>query len=215
MNNVYEYGGIADVLLRLKVEKEINGVHYSANEPYTFLKDVQINFLYEQNDAQSNGRKPVLSTNAGRPTQLSITGVPLTSKIADLILTREENTMYNRTRREKQYCSQKGVLQLNYTPIDGSIYVYDEKFNKINVQYNGITITSADIELDKTYLVFYQELFTGDKFNFEIPHYPYFTLDIFVKGNTNKISNDVYMHFDAASLNMVPNFNIINGGQQK
>lgn len=202
MNNVYEYGGIADVLLRFKVEKEVGGVHYAANEPYTFLKDVTIQFQYEQTNAQSNARKPVFATNDGRPLQLIINGVPLTQKIANLVLTSDKNSSYMRTRRERVICDTNGDLQLRYESF-GDIFVYDKNMERIIDNYTP----------NEEYLVFYQqEVKQGDKYSFEVPFYPYFELDIFMKGNTNKITNDIYMHFDAASLASVPNFNIVNGG---
>lgn len=211
MNNVYEYGGIADVLLRLKIEKEIDGVHYAANEPYTFLKDVNIQFTYEQNDKQSNAKKPVMSFNSGRPSQLIITGLPLTKKIANLILT-QNNTSYKRTRRERIFCTTDGELSINYDALPGSFFVYDASFNRVEANSYNSNIIKGNFLEEQEYLVFYQEELVGDKYSFEVPFYPYFALDIFMKGNTDKITNDVYMHFDAASLVSVPNFNIINGG---
>ena len=211
MNNIYEFGGIADVLLRLKVEKEIGGVHYAVNEPYTFLKDVNIQFNYEQKDKNVSGKKMTYSFNDGRPNQLIVTGLPLTQKIANLILT-QDNTTYKRTRREKIFCTTEGQLLINHEALPDSFFVYDSSFNRIDgiVYSDGVLRGSFAAEQD--YLVFYQEQMSGDKYSFEVPLYPYFALDIFMKGNTNKITNDVYMHFDAASLVSVPNFNIVNGG---
>lgn len=200
MNKVYEFGGIADVLLRFKTETEVNGVHYAVNEPYTFLKDVTVQFQYEQTTSQNSGKKSVFATNEGRPTQLIINGVPLTQKIANLVLTHCADASYTRTRRERIICDADGQLPLRHAHV-GEIFSYDNSMNRVNNWQPG-----------EEYLVFYEEQLTGDKYSFEVPYYPYFTLDIFMKGNTNKISNDVYMHFDAASLASVPNFNIVNGG---
>ena len=146
MNNVYEYGGIADVLLRFKVEKEVGGVHYAANEPYTFLKDVTIQFKYEQINAQNSGKKPVLATNDGRPLQLIINGVPLTQKIASLVLTNDRNASYMRTRRERVICDTNGDLQLRYKS-SGDIFVYDKNMERIIDNYAP----------NEEYLVFYQQ----------------------------------------------------------
>lgn len=202
MNNVYEYGGIADVLLRSKIEKEIGGVHYAANEPYTFLKDVTIQFQYEQTNAQNSGRKPIFAANNGRPFQLVINGVPLTQKIANLVLTNDRNTTYKRTRRERIVCNENGELNLCYESV-GEIFVYNANMERVLDNFTP----------HEEYLVFYQqEIAYGDKYSFEVPLYPYFELDVFMKGNTNKIANDIYMHFDAASLASVPNFNIVSGG---
>ena len=213
MNNVYEYGGIADILLRMKVEKEINGVHYEVNEPYTFLKDVSVQLIYDQKESSSGAKRPVLSSNDGRPLQLIVNGVPLSQKVANLILT-NDNTTYKRTKRERIVCKQLGKLFIQFES-KIKVFVYDSNLNKISniyVESSNGQIIHGPFDVDREYLVFYEYESTGDKYSFEIPHYPYFIVEIFMKGNTNKVTNDVYMRFDAASLVSVPNFNIINGG---
>ena len=45
----------------------------------------------------------------------------------------------------------------------------------------------------------------------EMPHYPYWQLEVQVKGNTNKYSHDLYMFFPAASLITVPTLSAYNG----
>jgi hypothetical protein len=144
----------------------------------------------------------VFATNSGRPLQLVINGVPLTQKIANLVLTSDKQTSYKRTRRERVICDKDGKLNLCYEST-GDIFVYNKNMERIMDNFVP----------NEEYLVFYQQdVIHGDKYSFEIPFYPYFELDIFMKGNTNKITNDIYMHFDAASLASVPNFNIVNGG---
>ncbi len=44
-----------------------------------------------------------------------------------------------------------------------------------------------------------------------MPHYPYWQLEVQVKGNTNKYSHDLYMFFPAASLITVPTLSAYNG----
>lgn len=211
-NDIYEFGGIADILIKFKIDKEVNGMTYQAGEPYTFLKDVNINFVYQQQDSLATAKKNVLSSNSGRPTQIVVNNVPFTQKIADLMLTRDKTTMYNRARRETVCCDKQGQIMLTHQPNNNTIFIYDNNFNKIQVNEVEECIVYGDFIQDTNYLVFYQELATGNKYSFEIPFYPYFEVDIFMKGNTNKITNGVYMHFDALSLVSVPNFNIISGG---
>ena len=203
MNNVYEFGGVADVLLRVKSERTIADTTYSANEPYTMLKDVTVQFVYEQINKQADSKRPVYSANAGRPVQLAIGGVPLTQKIANLILTHENASSYQRTRKEIVMCENE---QLNtcYQALPDTKFIFNK--NMARVHESGPFINGEE------YLVFYQTEEQGDKYNFEVPSYGYFSVEIFMKGNTNKITNDVYMHFDALSLVTVPNFNIMSGG---
>jgi hypothetical protein len=93
-------------------------------------------------------------------------------------------------------------LKLRYEPSDDSMFIFNHEMKR--VERNNMT--------EGEYLVFYQIECEGDKYSFEVPSYGYFSVEVFMKGNTNKISNDVYMHFDALSLATVPNFNIMNGG---
>ena len=201
-NNIYEFGGVADVLLRVKSDRTIAGNTYNENEPYTVLKDVTVQFIYDQIGKQADAKRSVYSSNFGRPSQLIINGVPLTQKIANLIMTNEDNT-YIRTRKEIIQCK-NGKLSTNYTPIENSMFIFDKNMQKVD---NASSFVEGE-----EYLVFYQEECSGDKYSFEVPTYGYFSVEIFVKGNTNKITNDIYMHFDALSLATVPNFNIMNGG---
>jgi len=211
-NDIYEFGGVADVLLKFKTDLEVCGTHYLTGEPYTYLKDVNIRFGYSQQDSLATARKNVLSANSARPNQISIGNVPFSQKIADLMLTRDEATLYSEARKNTISCEKDGELIATGLPIEGTVFVYDKSF--IRQEVNGIdnSIIHGNFEVGNTYLVFYQELATGAKYSFEVPHYPYFQADIFMKGNVNKITNDVYMHFDALSLISVPNFNIISGG---
>lgn len=203
MNNVYEFGGVADVLLRVKSERTIADTTYSANEPYTMLKDVTVQFIYEQINKQADSKRSVYSANAGRPVQIAIGGVPLTQKVANLILTHENITTYQRTRKEIIVCENE-ELNTCYEALPGTKFIFNKNMSRVNE--SGPFINGEE------YLVFYQTEAQGDKYSFEVPSYGYFSIDIFIKGNTNKITNDVYMHFDALSLATVPNFNIMSGG---
>ena len=212
-NNIYEFGGVADILIRMKTARTIGGVNYAANEPYTLLKDVNIQFIYEQNAKQSSAKSTVYAFNSGRPSQILVNNIPLSQKIANLILTNDLTKTYSRTRKEMVYCKD-GVLTLNYNPLPEDIFVFDSDMNKVDCTLFDNNKLCADKNLinDMQYLVFYYESVSGDKYSFEMPSYGYFIADIFIKGNTNKITNDVYIHFDALSLASVPNFNIMSGG---
>ena len=211
-NNIYEFGGIADVILKFKTNKTVDGVSYQAGEPYTFLKDVDIRFVYDQESSLTGGKKNSLSANSGRPTQIAIGNIPFSRKIANLMLTQDNSTLYTKTKREKIFCEEEGKLMTHGVPTADTVFVYDSNFMRISVDTVEDSILYGNFEVNMEYLVFYGELCTGDKYGFEIPHYPYFELDIFMKGNNNKISNTIYMNFPALGLVSVPNFNIISGG---
>lgn len=212
-NRLYEYGEIADILIKFKTDKIIDGISYKAGMVYTVLKDIQLQLDYEQTNSNTNGVKPVISTRSGRPYRIIITSIPLTKKICNLMLSPTEKE-YTYTKREIITCWKNGELNLTNNPINDEIFAYeDETCKNIDVSLSDKPdIIYGDFIQDKSYLVFYKQLKNGDSYNFETPHFGYFELEVFIKGNTNKITNNVFMHFDAASLVGVPNFNILNGG---
>ena len=215
-NRIFEFGGEADVLIKFKNERIVDGVKYAANEPYTFLQDAQIQLSYQNNTSNSNsgaGARASISTHNGRPSQIMITGTPLTKKICDLILTKQESNNYSFTKREITICVEENWIQLNSMPVD-IVYVYDNQLNLVEKSstYTNDCRVNGKFKVNEQYLVFYKVESEGDVYNFEIPHYPYFSIELFAKGNTNKITNDVYMNFDAVSLASVPNFNVNYGG---
>lgn len=209
-NNIYEYGGIADVLIKCKTKTIIGDVEYKAHEPYTFLKDVSVNFDYGKSASDITVKRPIISIIDGAPHTIRIGSVPLTQKIANLMLTPAQQN-YSRARRELIFCNNAGELCINYAA-QRDVFVYDDSFNQIHVTEFTPNIIYGDFVQDVQYLVFYVEECVGNKYSLQTPSYPYFEIDIFMKGNTNKITNDVYMHFDAVSVISTPNLNINGGG---
>lgn len=211
-NTLYEYGGVADVLIKCKTARTIDGINYKEGEPYTMLKDVHIQLNYEQRAVDASAKKPIMSSADGRPYEIIISGVPLTRKLANLILT-ERNEQYEYTKREIITCWANGELQLNSEVAENdSIFCYDNDFNKIEITSTNKSTILGDFTANSEYLVFYTTVDTGNAYKFEIPYYAYFSIEIFAKGNADKKTNNVYMNFDAAALTSVPNFNILNGG---
>ena len=210
MNNIYEFGGVADVLLRFKTEQTICGKKYAAGEPYALIKNIYVSFNYDEKTSTQGAKKPLLSAREARPDQISLSRVPLTQKIANLVLTSNAGANYTRTRMESVNCYVEGELETNYESV-GEVFVYDEDMNRVECEAKD-NMVYGDFEMDKKYSVFYKSEAVGDIYQFEVPYYPYMELEIFMKGNTNKISNDVYMNFNAVSLVSVPDFNIYEGG---
>ena len=211
-NTLYEYGGVADVLIKCKTARTIDGIEYKDGEPYTMLKDVRIQLDYEQHTTDTSAKKPIMSAMDGRPYQLTIGGVPLNRKITNLMLTNTDE-QYKYTQRDIVTCWEEGKLQLSREIVaNDNIFCYDEDFNRINVTIIDNNSISGNFIKDGSYLVFYTAIDTGNAYKFEIPYHAYFSIEIFAKGNTDKQTNNIYMSFDAAALTTVPNFNILSGG---
>ena len=211
-NRLYEFGGTADVLIKCKSPRTIDGVEYKEGEPYTMLKDVVVQLKYEQRIVEASGVKPVFSGGDGRPYEMVISSIPLTRKIANLILTSSKNE-YCYTKKEIITCWEEGKLELSDIATNDKIFCYDVNFDVVEAQLeNGGKIISGNFKTNVEYLVFYTVLGYGNAYSFEVPYYAYFSIEIFAKGNSDKCTNNVYMNFDAAALTTVPDFNLLNGG---
>lgn len=212
MNKIYEFGGTADVIIRCNSARMIGGVHYEEGEPYTCLKDVNVQLNYEQYQPEAGGTKTAVSYRDGRPYQIVISGVPVTKKICNLLLTKKDTT-YSQTIKQIITCEQAGKLLLSYNAIDNNIYCYVNEFDKMQAKLNKETNElEGDFIVGQQYLVFYKTEICGEGYSFEIPSYGWFSIEIYAKGNTNKATNTAYMQFSAASLISVPQLNIVNGG---
>lgn len=216
-NKLYEFGGTADVILKSRIEQTINGVTYAANEPYTVFKDVSVELQYDSyttNGAGGISNKTNLSIRQGQPTKIALFGCPLTDKVCNLIFTQEKETTYTETCHKTLVCLEDGKLHLTTSNIQ-SMFVYDDEYNKVGV-FAASDIAeqcvTGNFVAGRRYLVFQTLVKTGKIYKFDMPIYPYFSLEIIGKGNTDKKTSGVYLNFDAVSLVSTPALDIISGG---
>lgn len=89
LNNVFAFGNKAQVIIRFASGRNINGVAYAAQQPYTILDNVEVSFRYDgaivnvDHQGQSAGR--LISTKRDFPTEVSINNVTLNSKLSELL----------------------------------------------------------------------------------------------------------------------------------
>jgi hypothetical protein len=208
MNNLYEFGGTCDVVIRCNSQRIIGGKEYLAGEPYTILHDVYVQMEYTTNNSQATTKKNVLATRNGAPENIRIYNVTLTQKVCDLIATRSAKT--KKIGRVYETKAENGIIYLPEVPTEG-VYIYCG--NEI-ISYETINenkIKSSAFNDSDTYVVFYNILSTKNCFNFDLPQYGWFELEIYGKGNTDKITEDVYIRMPACSLLAVPVFDMVQG----
>ena len=205
-NNLYEFGGLCDVIIRCASERTIGGKTYRANEPYTLLEGVYVDLQYATKNSEQSGKTTVLSSREGFPDFINIRGLTLTDKINNLIANRIEPKSIGKVYDGIAY---GGVIYLPEKASDTEIFVYkrNELFSATMGQ--NMDCIYGDFEEGETYKIFYNALVGTHAFDLEMPHYGYFTLEIKAKGNTDKITESVYMKFPACSLIAVPVFNFI------
>ena len=89
LNNVFAFGNKAQVIIRFATGRNINGVAYAAQQPYTILENAQVSFRYNgsivnvDHQAQSAGR--LISTKRDYPIEVSIDNVTLNNKLSELL----------------------------------------------------------------------------------------------------------------------------------
>ena len=211
-NKLYEIGGVVDVFIKIKIPTTINNISYQPNETYTILKDVVVNLNYDQNSSNITAKNPVISAQNTKPSQISIYGVPFTQKICNLIMSLKPQKTYNKTEESICLC-EDGKIFLPYVPVENSIFIYDKEHNRLaDFEVDGDCIICGNFVEDDKYRVIYQREVNADLFGLEIPHYPYFSLEIQGKGNSDKVSTNMFMWFDSVSLVTVPNINFTNDG---
>jgi hypothetical protein len=96
-NSLIEIGSKANVILRFRGKAQINGATYEANEPYLFLKDVNVLINYSNQDKSGDTDVNVIANSDIKPRTVAIAGFPLTRKITSLIATYEGQGSYQKT----------------------------------------------------------------------------------------------------------------------
>lgn len=209
MNNLYEFGGSCNVIIRCNSERTIGRKVYKVNEPYTILEDVLVDLRYTTLNSESSAKTNIIASKESYPNLINIHRITLTEKINDLIATRDTIQTVGDT-----YASyaDNGVLYLPCAVVPSSLFVYanNELFTDYTVDISQDKLI-GNFNDDCQYLVFYDKQVSSPSFSMVTPHYGYFTLEIIGKGNTNKNSKDLYMKFPACSLMSPPTFNFISG----
>ena len=217
-NSLIEIGSKANIVLRFKTATNINGINYAANEPYLYLKDVNVVINYSNQDKTGQTDINVIANSDIKPRTVIVGGFSFSRKIASLLACyKDSNLSYNQT----LFKSLKGargendtegkIILLDDIVIDDNLFVYDSNFNKITVTHDAAlnSLNSADILNDEEYLVSFSTEKFGTKFDLNKPHIPYMSLEVQGIGNINKIKKEILMYFDKVSLSTVINFTFI------
>lgn len=207
MNNLYEYGDLCNVIIRCNSERKIGDTVYQANEPYTILEDVIVNLYYKTITSDASAKPNVIATREGLPDYISISNIALTDKLMCLLAEKQSHKPLS------NFChceAWNGEIFLPHNNIT-NVYIYDNEHNRVEgftIQEDRLIGSFID---GASYLVFYNYNSTNQCFTFDTPHYGYFTLEIFGKGNQDKKSTALYIKIPAASLMSVPVFDFVSG----
>lgn len=222
-NSLIEIGSKANVILRFKTPIEVNGVRYEANEPYLFLKDVNVVIDYSKQDSVAATNKNVMAYSNIKPRSVAIGGMSFSRKLAALLASFSgTNETYNPTifrtlAAEKAPTDSEGIIFLTEN-FDSTkkFFVMDDQMEKIDpgyITYDAAmnALISSKFENNKRYLISFSSVKTGTKFNLNKTHVPYMSLEVQGIGNIDKITKEVMMYFDKVSLNSEIQFTFIQG----
>ena len=207
MNNLYEYGGLCDVIIRCNSDRTIGGKLYRANEPYTILEDVYCSLQYKNSSSDVAAKNNVMATREGLPNIVNITNVTLTEKVTCLIA---EQIPPQNVGRIYNCEAQNNTIYLPEKAVENTVFIYYKNQRIEDFTLDGDKIIGNFVDY-QPYLVFYDAQSAGSCYDFTTPHYGYFTLEIIGRGNTDKVSNTIYIKIAAASLMSVPVFDLVNG----
>ncbi len=223
-NSLIEIGSKANVILRFRGQAKINGKTYEENEPYLFLKDVNVLINYSNQDKSGETDINVIANSDVKPRTVAIAGFPLTRKIVSLLATykeKEEDKFYEKTHFVTLLASRdtgetEGTIFLTEDNfIDNEIwFVYDKNFEKVDqslITYNAAqkALISSEFQDKEEYLISFSTEEAGFKYDLNKCHVPYMSMEIQGIGNINKKKKEILMYFDKVSLNSLINFTFI------
>ena len=218
-NSLIEIGSKANIILRFKSTTCVNGVNYAANEPYLFLKDVNVLISYSNQDKSGQTDINVIANSDIKPRSVIIGGFPFSRKVASLLATfikgpnTFEKTIFESLEAIREEEDSEGVIFLTDEDFieNQNLFVYDSNFEPIEFTYDAATnaLNSADFNDGEEYLISFSTEKAGIKYDLNKPHIPYMSLEVQGIGNINKVKKEVLMYFDKVSLNSIINFTFI------
>jgi hypothetical protein len=221
-NSLIEIGSKANVILRFKSATTINDISYAANEPYLFLKDVNVLIEYSNQDKVGQTDVNVIANSNIKPRTIIVGGFPLTKKIVSLLACyREPNeesdpevkSVFKTLIATREEGDSEGIILIpDEDFVDNeNLFVYDDNFETVEFTYNAAqnALISSAFTNESEYLVSFSTEIVGSKFDLNKPHIPYMSLEVQGVGNINKVKKEIIMYFDKVSLNSLIEFTFI------
>ncbi len=195
----YKIGNMSDVILR-SVDASAIGSHKIKYdyEPYTILKDKEIEINFKSITKELKGSTNVLQFNQDYPEELVVKNVELNDKILNLLYKQTAEGICT----EYQNCvsDEEGIIYLNNIKDHYyQIFIFNEEGN-LESAYGESTESQFKVEnTNSSYLIVYG--FMGEK-NYTICPIEniYFSIDIISKSNSDDVTLPTYYHFDKCAL---------------
>ncbi len=197
----YKIGNKANGIIRSYCPGNVgNFMAEYANQPLCRMKDVGVSIHFRSLDKTATGHQGVteLAYNRNQVDYITITGIPLTTRVLDLIF--ESNSM-GLCNTDKDYMSdENGKIYLDL-PKDTiyQVFVLDED-GQLEAAYGEYSEIELSVEKPNSpYLIFYS--YESDKsYIFNKPANSYVKLDLELVGNAEDDTVPMFMHFDKCNI---------------
>ena len=227
-NSLIEIGSKGDVVLKFNTKTFVNGKCYEPNEPYIFLRDVNVIINYGSENKSATQQQALAAHSNIYPESVSVTGVPFSRRVASLLSTYLDSGsifLKSEMKSATPVAGPGGVDVLIVKDLNNEDFVlYTDEMEKIDsenyntldtdtIQGSGVIspVEGYSFEHNK-YIIFFSSVVNGTGFKLDRPHIPYMTMEIQGVGNINKRNAQVLMRFEKVSLNSVLNFNFLEEG---
>lgn len=206
-----EFGGQATVILRAVTDFEVNNVFYKKDDVVFLLRDVNLDFTYNEKYSDTKvGHKNLLFYDERAINNIVIEQASLTSEYLQLFCKKIVEPYY-KSNIEKVNFRDK-TAYLTKTISTDSIYIIDKGQSRISYdsEYNSITLTDMELE-DGEYTIIYKEKLNED--NYDINNscsIPYLSMEIICEGNIDKERGNCYITVPKVSLLNRPDFTLTN-----
>lgn len=210
MNNLVEISGTGSIVLKPLADFTVNETLYKAHELFYAQDGCQVQFMYSNVMRKANqGQINLLAEHALSLQQLVVSYLPLTTKI--LSFYKNKHTGGVRCPVVETSVAGPGLIMLRKIPLEGTIEVMDDSA-AFTYDENYNAIVSDDFEEGQNYTVYYEIEQNVSTFNLNdySPDFPYFSVDILMKGNFNKETRDFHIHIPRAAVQLSPAMGLIN-----
>lgn len=197
----YKIGNKANGIIRSYCAGKVgNFTAEYGNQPLCRFKDTQVSIHFRSMTKESQGHMGVkeLSYNRNQVDSISISGIPLTTRILDLIF---EQNQFGLCSLDKDYMSDENSKIYLDLPKDTiyQVFIFDDE-GKLEAAYGEY----SDIELtvnkpNSPYLIFYSYE-SNKSYIFNKPANSYVKLDLEFVGNGDDDTIPMFMHFDKCSI---------------
>ena len=227
-NSLIEIGSKGDVVLKFNTKTFVNGKCYEPNEPYVFLRDVNVIINYGSENKSATQQQALAAHSNIYPESVSVTGVPFSRRVASLLSTYLDSGstfLKSEMKSAAPVAGPEGSSNVLIVRdlIDEDFVLYTDEMEKIDsenytfstekIEGSGVISPVGEYSFghDK-YIIFFSSVVNGTGFKLDKPHIPYMTMEIQGIGNINKKNAQVLMRFEKVSLNSVLNFNFLEEG---